>query len=582
MFYLQSVIVDTNIGYDIADTWALNLLLLTNLFDTKLISVTSGDIDYQVSLVAKILKSLNKEHIPIARGISSINDKKIQPQKRWLDDFDLNDYKGKIYDSYDVAYEEVLSCNNDIIVVGLAPFTALSEIVSILKKYNIKVVTMSGSLKTRNNCNSNYNQEFSVYDDLSSAQKMFSSGLNITLLPFDICNKMVITGENYQNIRSATTEMSRIVCHNYDVWQADYQGTLNKVDNNISSTILYDLAPVLYLIFPQNFEVMKKNLLIDESGCLLSGGKYQFNLAQKVHKLNAMLKFASEQYCTNFSYSEDIKQLEIKGMYSLTYVLRKCNVLLSVVEYGWEAHGPNSSYGPAERDYYILHFITKGEGKFIVGDKKYNLKKGDCFLLPTKIPTYYEADNKNPYSYYWVGFDGIEAKELLEKSGFIINNNYVIHPKDYNSVFKIFSEFDITTTNNLAIPYQLIGKLYMLFSEIMSEPSDKGIQVSNYVELAINYMNLNYSKKISIELLSKIVGVDRTYFYRLFKEATKLSPKEYLSNLRIEKAKMLLCNSKMNIKEIAMSVGFNNYFAFEKLFKEKNGISPTTYRKKNT
>lgn len=579
---MQSVIIDTNIGYDIADTWALNLLLSTNLFDTKLISVTNGDIDYQVSLVAKILKSLNKEYIPIARGISSVNENAIHPQKRWIDDFDLSNYKGKIYDSYDVAYEEVLSCNNDIVVVGLSPFSSLAKVIPVLKKYNTKIVTMSDSLQPRNLAHHIYKQEYDVFEDLEATKKLFSSGLNITLIPFNICNKMVISGDNYQNIRLSTTEMSKIVCSNYDIWQEDYQGKIKKVDINISSSALYDLAPVLYLIFPQNFEVMKKNLLIDDNGCLVSGGKHQFNLALKVHKLNAMLRFASEQYCTNFSYSKDIKQLQIKGMYSLTYVLKKCNVLLSVVEYGWEAHGPNSSYGPAERDYYILHFITKGEGKFRVAGKEYNLKKGDCFLLPTKIPTYYEADKKNPYTYYWVGFDGIEAKELLEKSGFIINDNYVIHPKNYNSVFKIFSEFDVTTTNNLAIPYQLIAKLYMLFSEIMSEPSTNEVQVSNYVDLAINYMNMNYSKKISIELLSRIVGVDRTYFYRLFKEATKIGPKEYLSNLRIEKAKMLLCNSKMNIKEIAMSVGFSNYFTFEKLFKERNGVNPTTYRKKNT
>ena len=95
-------------------------------------------------------------------------------------------------------------------------------------------------------------------------------------------------------------------------------------------------------------------------------------------------------------------------------------------------------------------------------------------------------------------------------------------------------------------------------------------------------MNLNYAKNISIELLSRIVGVDRTYFYRLFKESTKISPKEYLSNLRIEKAKMLLCNSNMNIKEIALSVGFSNYLSFERVFKEKSGVNPTIYRKKNT
>ena len=130
--------------------------------------------------------------------------------------------------------------------------------------------------------------------------------------------------------------------------------------------------------------------------------------------------------------------------------------------------------------------------------------------------------------------------------------------------------------------YKFYQKLYLLFSEIMSDQSSENEQKSNYVDLAINYMNLNYAKNISIELLSRIVGVDRTYFYRLFKESTKISPKEYLSNLRIEKAKMLLCNSNMNIKEIALSVGFSNYLSFERVFKEKSGVNPTIYRKKNT
>ena len=45
---------------------------------------------------------------------------------------------------------------------------------------------------------------------------------------------------------------------------------------------------------------------------------------------------------------------------------------------------------------------------------------------------------------------------------------------------------------------------------------------------------------------------------------------------------MLLCNSNMNIKEIALSVGFSNYLSFERVFKEKSGVNPTIYRKKNT
>ena len=142
---MQSIIIDTDIGYDIADTWALNLMLSTNLFDVKLISVTHGDIDYQVALVAKTLKLLNKENIPIVRGIGKSNGK--YPLKRWINDFDLNQYKGIIYDSLSRSYEEVLSNDDETVVVGLAPFTSLSTVIPILKKYNTKIVTIGGFLK---------------------------------------------------------------------------------------------------------------------------------------------------------------------------------------------------------------------------------------------------------------------------------------------------------------------------------------------------------------------------------------------------------------------------------------------------
>ena len=469
-----------------------------------------------------------------------------------------------------------------MIVTGIAPFTSLSAIIPILKKYNTKIVAMAGSFKYGYSDKKGIVVERNISSCVAAAKKFLASDLNITLLPLDVCNKMIISGDIYQKIRSLLTDIASIVSENYDIWQEDYVGPIKKFDINLSSSVLLDLAPALYLLFPQNFEVMEKNIYVDDNGFTLIGGRHLINVAFNVHKLSLMLKFAGEQYCTNFSYSKDIKQLEIEGMYSLTYVLKKCNVLLSVIEYGWEVHKAGSSYGPAERDYYILHFITKGKGRFVIGDKEYILKKGDCFLLSPKITTYYEADKKNPYIYYWVGFDGIEAKGLLEKTGLVISDNYVIHPKNFNSVFEMFSNFDVSTTNNSAIPYQLVGKLYLLFSEIMSDQSSENEQKSNYVDLAINYMNLNYAKNISIELLSRIVGVDRTYFYRLFKESTKISPKEYLSNLRIEKAKMLLCNSNMNIKEIALSVGFSNYLSFERVFKEKSGVNPTIYRKKNT
>ena len=180
------------------------------------------------------------------------------------------------------------------------------------------------------------------------------------------------------------------------------------------------------------------------------------------------------------------------------------------------------------------------------------------------------------------GFDGLEAKEVLRKAGLIVNNQYVIKPKDYDAVLKRFKDVVVTTDKKYAAPYQLVGSLYLLLSEIINEDIIYKDEIEDYVELALKYMNQNYEKDITVDIISKAIGIERTYFYRLFTETMRISPKHYLTNLRLEKAKVLLCNTTLSINEIAISVGYKNYASFIKIFKEKFGVTPTIYKKKNT
>ena len=68
------------------------------------------------------------------------------------------------------------------------------------------------------------------------------------------------------------------------------------------------------------------------------------------------------------------------------------------------------------------------------------------------------------------------------------------------------------------------------------------------------------------------------YFIRYFKEATGLSPMEYISNLRIEHAKRMLQTEEMAIQDIAKAVGFKSSYYFARIFKRKTGFTPTDYR----
>lgn len=89
---------------------------------------------------------------------------------------------------------------------------------------------------------------------------------------------------------------------------------------------------------------------------------------------------------------------------------------LSLSFYGYEECTPNYSFGPAIRDTYVLHYITKGKGQFHYKGKIVDLKAGDFFLLKPDELTFYQADNQDPWAYYWLGITGGRAPDYFALS----------------------------------------------------------------------------------------------------------------------------------------------------------------------
>lgn len=93
------------------------------------------------------------------------------------------------------------------------------------------------------------------------------------------------------------------------------------------------------------------------------------------------------------------------------------------------------------------------------------------------------------------------------------------------------------------------------------------------------YLNDNFKEKISLDIISRDVGVSKYYLHRLFREINGNTPLEYLKNIRLEKAKNKLQYSKDSIFEIAFKCGFDNSAYFSNVFKKHVGLSPTQFRK---
>ena len=97
-----------------------------------------------------------------------------------------------------------------------------------------------------------------------------------------------------------------------------------------------------------------------------------------------------------------------------------------------------------------------------------------------------------------------------------------------------------------------------------------------------NYENINYYKNITMEQLCKITGYSSAHLRRLFTKNFGMSPQSYILDKRIEIAKeMLLDVPEKTVDEIADLLGMSSTSYFCKLFRAKNGISPTQYRKHN-
>ena len=107
------------------------------------------------------------------------------------------------------------------------------------------------------------------------------------------------------------------------------------------------------------------------------------------------------------------------------------------------------------------------------------------------------------------------------------------------------------------------------------------IKHSSAIQRAIDYIKRKYALGLTLEEVAEHAGYSPAYFSRIFREDTGMTFKEYLSELRIEKSKSLLLTSDLSITEISSMLGFNDQSYFCKLFKRATGVTPDKYRKRS-
>lgn len=262
------ILIDTDIGSDIDDTWAIAYALCRERFDVKGICVTGRFSDYRAAIVCKLLRQLGREDVPVFKGIDA-HGEEIRPQARWIE--------GEIAKTIDgdcaEIFERLILENPDLHIAGLAPNSTLAAVRNILLKYKVPVVAMAGSVRKGYFDSPAPVPECNVVTDLQASRMVYSSRLDYCMIPLDVCGTIRLTGENYKRVCRSSSSAAQAVMENYRIWNEDYVGGARKYSIENSSTILYDLAPFWYLEFPERFTVENLHISVTETGLTAEDSK---------------------------------------------------------------------------------------------------------------------------------------------------------------------------------------------------------------------------------------------------------------------------------------------------------------------
>jgi AraC-like DNA-binding protein len=247
--------------------------------------------------------------------------------------------------------------------------------------------------------------------------------------------------------------------------------------------------------------------------------------------------------------------------------------------YPQTGHPPGYSFnferGRVLQEYQLL-YVTKGKGLFSsLLIQNIEISEGTVFLLKPGEWHTYRPDESTGWECYWVGFSGA-ITESLQNENTIIQIGY-----DEEMVGLYRKILEVSNGERPGYRQLLSGILihllaYLFFREKDNNWKDK--EVLNKIDKARLMIREKLNSTVSPEELAAALNMSYTWFRRMFRQYTGLAPAQYITQLKIQKARELLSVTSMPIKEIALELGYESIDYFSTLFKKQTGTTPGQFR----
>ena len=255
-------------------------------------------------------------------------------------------------------------------------------------------------------------------------------------------------------------------------------------------------------------------------------------------------------------------------------IIRKTNQILDKTGIYIIEHTLSDDIDIHWHEFYEIEYIESGYGTVYINDKTYDLKPNTLlFLSPVDFE---RIEVTEPLTIIDLAFSGeiISPKMIsLLPYGCAIEN----YP---DTVFKMLKEEAKINDKWFFSKYKQLVNCVLIDVIRKFGGSTEAIENSPIIK-ALHYMDLNFKNQITLEQISRYVGLTPTYFSSIFSQKMNTNFKSYLTSLRLDYAAKLLIMSDFNVTEICYASGFNDFSSFARTFKNYFSVSPSEYRKNN-
>ena len=254
--------------------------------------------------------------------------------------------------------------------------------------------------------------------------------------------------------------------------------------------------------------------------------------------------------------------------YDLSKVKGKYNLV------GKEAHYHN---------YFEIYYLSSGSGNILIEGKSYAITPSNIVFLPPNVlhRATYTAHERIRINLL---FSSDYINPVLSKELAHLWEEKIFSIKETKHITEIFDKISRESLIENNISRELIRcyltELLTYVHRISTKYNDGLAPTKNSpIQLAIEYINRNFSENMTLGELAKLTNYSPNYFSKIFTDSVGIGYKKYILLVRLKEAEKMILGTNKSIKEIASLCGFNDSNRLSTLFKEVYGLSPVQYKK---